>query len=43
MPKNIDLTSNLEQYIIEHSTDLSNIQKEIINYNKSLGDKQRLQ
>ena len=43
MIKNIDLTTNLERYIVEHSTDLSNIQKEIINYNKSLGDKQRLQ
>ena len=43
MPKKLDLTSNLEKYIIEYSENLTDIQKEIINYNLSLGDQQRLQ
>ena len=43
MPKNLNLTDNLEQYIINHSDDLTEIQKEIINYNKSLGDQKKLQ
>jgi len=43
MPKNLDLTDNLEQYIINHSDDLTTVQKEIIAYNHSLGDEQRLQ
>ena len=43
MPKNLDLTDNLEEYIIDHSENLTKVQKEIINYNLSLGDQQRLQ
>ena len=31
MPKNLDLTDNLEKYIIEHSENLTETQKEIIN------------
>ncbi len=43
MPKKLDLTDNLEKYIIDHSEKLSNIQNEIIQHNISLGDQQRLQ
>ena len=43
MPKKLDLTDNLEQYIVNHSENLSDIQNEIIQYNISLGDQQRLQ
>ena len=41
MPKKLDLTDNLEQYIINHSENLSDVQNEIIQYNISLGDQQR--
>ncbi len=43
MPKKLDLTENLEKYIINHSESLTDVQKEIIQYNISLGDQQRLQ
>ena len=43
MPKKLDLTENLENYIIDHSEVLSEVQKEIIEYNISLGDQKRLQ
>lgn len=43
MPKNLDLTDNLEKYIIDHSEDLTSVQKEIINHNNSLGDQKKLQ
>ena len=43
MPKKLDLTDRLEKYIIDHSEALTNVQKEIIQYNVSLGDQQRLQ
>ena len=43
MPKKLDLTENLEKYIINHSEALTDVQKEIIQYNLSLGDQQRLQ
>ena len=43
MPKKLDLTDNLEKYIIDHSETLSSVQNEIIQHNKSLGDQQRLQ
>ena len=43
MPKRLDLTENLENYIIDHSEILSEVQKEIIQYNISLGDQKRLQ
>ncbi len=43
MPKKLDLTNSLEQYIIKHSENLSVVQNEIIEHNISLGDQQRLQ
>ena len=43
MPKNLDLTDNLEQYIIDNSEPLTKVQKEIIEYNITLGDQKRLQ
>ncbi len=43
MPKNIDLTDNLEKYVIDHSESLTDIQKEIIDHNTRLGDQKRLQ
>ena len=43
MPKKLDLTENLEKYIIDHSETLSDVQNEIIQHNESLGDQQRLQ
>ncbi len=43
MPKNLDLTHNLEKYIVNHSENLTDVQKEIIHHNSSLGDQQRLQ
>ena len=43
MPKKLDLTDNLEKYIIDHSENLSDVQNEIIKHNISLGDQQRLQ
>ena len=33
MPKNLDLTDNLEEYIIDHSENLTKVQKEILDYN----------
>ena len=43
MPKKLDLTDNLEKYIIDHSEDLTDIQKEILEYNLSLGNQKKLQ
>ncbi len=43
MPKSLDLTDSLEKYIVDHSEDLSDIQKEILDYNLSLGDQKKLQ
>ena len=43
MPKKLDLTDNLEKYIVDHSEYLTDVQKEIIKYNTSLGEQQRLQ
>ncbi len=43
MPKKLDLTKNLEQYIINHSEALTDVQKEIIQHNTSLGNQQRFQ
>ena len=43
MPKQLDLTDNLEHYIIDNSDSLTVVQKEIIEYNISLGDQKRLQ
>ena len=31
MPKKLNLTENLEKYIIDHSETLTDVQKEIIN------------
>ena len=36
MPKKLDLTDNLEQYIIDNSEPLTKVQKEIIEYNITL-------
>ena len=43
MPKDLELTDNLEKYIINHSEKLTNVQKEIIDYNIGLGKQQKLQ
>ena len=43
MPKQLNLTDNLEQYIIDNSEPLTKVQKEIIEYNITLGDQKRLQ
>ena len=43
MPKQLNLTDDLEQYIIDNSESLTEVQKEIIEYNISLGDQKRLQ
>ena len=43
MPKKLDLTNNLEKYIIDHSESLTEVQKEIIQHNISLGDQKKLQ
>ena len=43
MPKKLDLTNDLEKYIIDHSESLTEVQKEIIQHNISLGDQKKLQ
>ena len=43
MFKNIEVTQELLDYIYEHSSSLHPIQKEILKYNKTLGDIQRMQ
>ena len=43
MPKKLDLTNNLEKYIIKHSENLTDTQKEILDYNFSLGEQKKLQ
>ena len=43
MPKNLDLTENLEKYIINHSENLHQVQREIINENNKLGEIKRMQ
>ena len=43
MFKNIEVTQELLDYIYEHSTSLHPVQKEILKYNKTLGDIQRMQ
>ena len=42
MPKKLDLTDNLEKYIIERSDELTEVQKEILNYKLSLGDQKKI-
>ena len=43
MPKKLDLTDNLEKYIIKHSENLTDTQKEILDYNFNLGEQKKLQ
>ena len=43
MLKNIEVTQDLLDYIYEHTKPLHPIQKDILNYNKTLGDIQRMQ
>ena len=43
MLKDINLSEDLLEYIYKHSQPLHSIQKEILNYNRDLGDIQRLQ
>ena len=43
MGKNLEITESLEKYIEDHSYNLHPIQKEIISYNKSLGDIKKMQ
>ena len=43
MLKDINLSEDLLEYIYKHSQPLHPIQKEILNYNRDLGDIQRLQ
>ena len=43
MPKKLELNDNLEMYIIDQSEILTDVQKEIIKHNISLGDQKKLQ
>ena len=43
MFKNIEVTQNLLDYIYSHTSPLHPVQKEILEYNKTLGDIQRMQ
>ena len=43
MGKNLKITDKIESYINQFSYQLNPIQKEIINYNESLGDIKRMQ
>ena len=43
MLKNIEVTQDLLDYIYDHSKPLHHVQKDILEYNKNLGDVQRLQ
>ena len=43
MLKNIEVTQDLLNYIYSHTSSLHQIQKEILQYNKTLGDIQRMQ
>ena len=43
MGKNLEITEKLEKYIEEHSYNLHPVQKEIISYNKNLGEIKRMQ
>ena len=43
MGKNLEITEKLEKYIEEHSYSLHPVQKEIISYNKNLGNIKRMQ
>jgi len=43
MGSNLAITKEIENYITNHSLELSTVQKEIISYNNSLGDIKRMQ
>ena len=43
MGSNLAITKEIENYINNHSLELNTVQKEIISYNKSLGDIKRMQ
>ena len=43
MIKSIDINEKLEKYISDHSYDLHPIQKEILNYNNTLGNLKKMQ
>jgi len=43
MGSNLILTKEIENYINNHSLELTTVQKEIISYNNSLGDMKRMQ
>ena len=43
MLKNIEVTQDLLDYIYDHTQPLHPVQKDILNYNKTLGDIQRMQ
>ena len=43
MGSNLAITKEIENYINNHSLDLTTVQKEIISYNNSLGDIKRMQ
>ena len=43
MTKHKDLNHSLEKYIIDHSSKLHPVLKEIVNYNESLGNQKKLQ
>ena len=43
MGSNLVLTKEIEKYINNHSLELTSVQKEIVSYNKSLGDINRMQ
>ena len=43
MGSNIKITNELEEYINNHSYKLNPIQKEIIKYNETLGEKKKMQ
>ena len=43
MGSDLNITSELQEYILNHGHSLHPIQKEIINYNNSLGDIKRMQ
>ena len=43
MSSNISINKEIENYINNHSLELSTVQKEIISYNNTLGDIKRMQ
>ena len=43
MGSNLVITKEIENYINNHSLELTTVQKEIISYNNSLGDIKRMQ